>query len=112
MRIYQIHKCGGQWEDSYDYIIGSYLKKERAEEEKVKAEKKESTRIERHKKCCNCPIVDNDLQADTLEYAKHTCGSYCGNAQIYEDKFGYGCENYECSWDDSSFSIDEVEVEE
>ena len=36
MKIYQLHKFGGEWEDSYDYIIGSYLRKERAEEETMK----------------------------------------------------------------------------
>lgn len=41
MKIYQLHEYGGEWEDRYDYIIGSYLRKERAEEEKVKAEKME-----------------------------------------------------------------------
>ena len=30
MKIYQLHEYGGQWEDSFDYIIDSYLKKERA----------------------------------------------------------------------------------
>lgn len=41
MIVYQLHKCGGEWEDSFDYIIGSYLRKERAEEEKIKAETEE-----------------------------------------------------------------------
>ena len=41
MKIYQLHKHGGEWEDYRDVIIGSYLRKERAEEEKLKAEKEE-----------------------------------------------------------------------
>ena len=33
MKIYQLHKYGGELEDYRNYIIGSYLHKERAEEE-------------------------------------------------------------------------------
>ncbi len=40
MVIYQIHKYSGQYEDFTDVIVGSYLKKERAEEEKVNFETK------------------------------------------------------------------------
>ena len=112
MIIYQLHEIGGEWENYYDHIIGSYLKKERAKEEKIKAEQKEKSRQERHIKCCNCPILDNNVQADTLEYTKHICGNYCSIAKIYEDKFGYDCKNYECNWDKSEFRIIEVEVEE
>ena len=110
MKIYQIHETGGQWEDYFDCIVGTYLHKDRAESEKIKLEQKEKTRQERYKKCNNCPILDDDLQADTLEYAQHTCRNYCSNAQILEDKFGYDCENYEGSWHESSFRIDEIEV--
>jgi Na+/melibiose symporter-like transporter len=42
MKIYQLHKYGGEWEDAYDYIIGTYWLKKRAEEEKSKAEAKEN----------------------------------------------------------------------
>ena len=34
MTIYQLHEYSGEWEDYRDRIIGSYLRKERAEEEK------------------------------------------------------------------------------
>ena len=112
MKIYQLYEYGGQWEDAFEYIIGSYMRKERADEEKLKAEQKETERIKQYKRCNNCPINDNDLQSETLEYAQHTCHNYCGNAQILEDKFGYDCENYAGSWEESKFRIIEVEVEE
>ena len=110
MKIYQLHEFGGQWEDRFDYIVGTYVKKERAVEEKLKLEQKEAARQERQRKCNDCPILGNDLQCDTLEYAQHACHNYCSNAQISEDKFGYECGNYECGWDASSFRIDEIEV--
>ena len=112
MKIYQLHECGGEYEDYFDHIIGSYMRKERAEEEKLKAEQEELARQERHRKCCSCPLLDRDLQMNTLNYIKYVCGNYCSNAQIYADGFGYDCENYESNWDDSSFRIDEIEVEE
>ena len=33
MKIYQIHDYGGEWEDRFDYIVGSYLSKEKADAE-------------------------------------------------------------------------------
>ena len=38
MTIYQIHEYNGEWDDFTDRIIGSYISKERAEEEKFKFE--------------------------------------------------------------------------
>ena len=45
MKIYQLHERGGEWEDYYDYIRGSFLRKERAIEEKIKAEVKQKEEI-------------------------------------------------------------------
>lgn len=36
MKIYQIHKSSGEWEDGYNIIVGSYLKFNKAKEEKRK----------------------------------------------------------------------------
>ena len=112
MKIYQLHEYSGEYEDFRDYIIGSYLRKERAEEEKIKAEQAECTRQERYKKCNDCPIIDTDLQSGTFEAARNLCSKYCNHAQIYEDKFGFDCENYEGNWDEATYQIKEVEVEE
>ena len=57
MKIYQLHEYGGEWEDSYDYIIGSYLRKERAEEEKIKAEVKDNKLVEHSNRCWACPFI-------------------------------------------------------
>lgn len=106
MLIYQLHEYGGQWEDSFDYIIGSYLKKERAEEEKAKAEAKEKELIEQHKKCNDCPyLYDAFISNDELL-------SYCPKAKLKEYEDDIDCENYYTHWDESSFEIIEVEVEE
>lgn len=52
MKIYQIHEWGGEWEDRYDYIVSSYLSKEKAEAEKERLEKEQAGIM----KCNECPI--------------------------------------------------------
>lgn len=111
MIIYQLHKYGGEWEDSFDYIIGSYLKKEKAEEEKIKAETEEKKLAEQNQKCNRCPFLrhfftnnSNDLNA---EYSY-----YCSEAKLVNDKWGVYCENYCEYWYESFFKIEEVEIEE
>ena len=57
MKIYQLHEYRrGAWENLRDWIVGSYLRKERAEEEKVRAEAQEKELIEHSKRCDRCPF--------------------------------------------------------
>lgn len=110
MTIYQLHEYGGQWEDRFDYIIGSYLKKERAEAEKAKAEENELQLRKKHNKCTNCPFLDEEWEYRyelLSEYANH-----CDEADLEEIPYGMDCKNYFSKWDDSYFKIEEVEVEE
>lgn len=110
MKIYQLHKYGGEWEDSFDYIIGSYLRKERAEEEKTKAELKdeENRKLSRH--CSNCPLTDGWSLND--EVAKK-CEKYCDKFKYVDmGDDGFDCDNYTAYWCDVYFRIEEVEVEE
>lgn len=108
MKIYQLHKYGGEWEDHFDYIIGSYLRKERAEEEKAKYEAKEKVVMEQSKKCEDCPyLYDAYITNDELL-------SYCPNAKLEKNEFNndIDCQNYYVTWDEAYFKIEEVEVEE
>lgn len=108
MKIYQLHKYSGEYEDFYDDIIGSYMKKERAEEEKVKAEAEEKALIEQDKKCNECPYLHNAyITNDELL-------SYCSKAPLEKNEFNddIDCQNYYIHWDDATFEIIEVEVEE
>ena len=106
MRIYQIHKCGGQWEDSYDYIVGSYLKKERAEEEKVKLEAEEQELRDQSQKCNECPFLYDAFITNEELLA------YCPQADLRKYGDDLDCNNYFQLWDESYFKIEEVEVEE
>ena len=108
MKIYQLHKYGGVWEDAFDDIIGTYLYRIRAEEEKAKAELKDEEDKELAHRCSDCPLV-NGWSFDKRLVGE--CEKYC-------DKFKYidmpdgdlSCENYIVHWDDIKFRIEEVEV--
>lgn len=111
MLIYQIHEYGGQWEDSFDRIVGTYLHKDRAELEMQKLVDAEKICQELYEKCQNCPIGDLDLQEDTFEEMRHACSTYCGHSQIYEEQYGCGCEN-EAVWrEEAYYYIEEVDVD-
>lgn len=108
MKIYQLHKYGGEWEDAYDHIIGSYMGKERAEEEKAKAEAEEHELKEWSNKCDDCPyLYDSFLTNDELL-------SYCSRAKLEKNEYDddVDCQNYTIYWFESYFRIEEVEVEE
>lgn len=110
MKIYQLHKYGGEWEDSYDHIIGSYFRKERAKEEKIKAEIKENELSERGRKCNRCPLLQRPFAKIDDLISKHS--DYCSEAKLVDSSWGIYCENYSDHWDEAHFKIEEVEVEE
>jgi hypothetical protein len=108
MTIYQLHKYGSEWEDAYDYIIGSYLYRVRAEDEMAKAiiQDKKDKELSYH--CGNCPLVDDDSPND--EVAKQ-CAKYCDKFKYVKwGDNGFSCGNYTTHWDDVYFRIEEVEV--
>lgn len=111
MKIYQLHKYTGVWEDFRDTIIGSYLRRERAEEEKNKAEIKEKELTEQNEKCFECPFIGEDnenLNSLLSEYS-----NYCTKVKLNRTEYGIiNCDNYYTHWDDATFSVKEVEVEE
>lgn len=111
MKIYQLHEYFGVWEDFTDMIRGSYLKKERAEEELSKAKTEEEELIMKNDKCQQCPFVGEEpCELDTLLSTYH---DYCSDMKLYEDAdHCLNCENYYFQWSYSTFGIKEVEVEE
>ena len=112
MKIYQLHEHSGEWEDYRDRIIGSYLRKERAEEEKTKAEWKEKELIEQSEKCSNCPFIGENTIEDVNHLFLVEYPNYCDKAILETDEYGTSCENSYLHWYKASFKIEEVEVEE
>lgn len=111
MKIYQLHECGGQWEDGYDLIIGSYLRKERAEQEKVKVEEKLRKLMANAKRCRNCPFLEKDNMTEVEDMLSYY-DDYCSEMKLEDSPWGINCDNYCYIYEESDFYIKEVEVEE
>ena len=102
MIIYQIYK----YKDFNNYVVGSFLNKARAEEEKTKLEMEENVLIAQSIKCGKCPyLYDSYLTNEELK-------SYCDKADLHNYGYSVDCVNYYEHWDEATFEIKEVEVEE
>lgn len=112
MKIYQLHEYSGEWEDFRDRIIGSYFRKERAEEEKKLAELKEEELSERSAKCAHCPFLEFENAYFCVDKLLSEYPDYCTDAKLEDTDYGVNCLNYYSKWDDSTFKVEEVEVEE
>lgn len=110
MKIYQVHEYGGEYEDYFDRIVGSYLRRECAEEMKEKLEAEEKQLRAKSDKCKQC-LIHNEYYPTIEEYTE-ALRTYCDRAKITEDYFYINCENYFRLWEDSNYCIEEVEVEE
>ena len=118
MKIFQIHRRGGEWEDYYDIIHSSYLKAEKALEEKIKLDNE----LEAWQKCNSCCIGANLCAPDckASKCSKEACIQFCAdyakknceNANItYDENDGLICINIAKDWRDTSgFYIEEVDV--
>ena len=112
MKIYQLHEFGGEWEDFYDRIVGSYIKRERAEEEKLKRQAKVREEQRQSLICNDCPICDSFGRDDTEILAKE-CASYCKRFEREDDGDGsIDCANWTSRYDEPSFEVKEVDIEE
>lgn len=117
MKIYQIHEYGGSWEDAYDYIVGSYLSKDKAIAEKDRLEEEE----EKRRKCGLCPLFncsgcEYDCEecnnSERVERTKAYCSRYepFDNDKHDPEEYDFKkCVNYYYG-DNSYFRINEVEV--
>lgn len=56
MTVYIVKASEGRYEDRYEWTIGAYSSKERAENEKDNYNNKLKFRYQLEKQCCNCPI--------------------------------------------------------
>ena len=111
MKIYQIHKYGGEWEDYYDYIVGSYIRKERAEEMMGAFVEQSKSDREQARRCGRCPAW-NQL-GDNTEQIAMECGIYCDKFHRDNNEDGtFECSNWMSINYESHFRIEEVEVEE
>lgn len=116
MKIYQIHEYGGQYEDYFDYIVVSYLDKNKAIEKMTELEKEEKLAAE----CRQCPLhycsdecgyddCENCNSERLKEFALKVCNRFI---PVKDSEGEWTCEvdGYNRGWDDLSYRIEEVEV--
>lgn len=112
-KIYQIHEKGGGCEDNFDYIVGSYLHKEKAEEV-IKTLRDEEDRIRaRAIKCRECPV--HDYNCDFRSVINEYCEDFEEEREMDDGEEQTFCKNEYYSYsacDDAYYEIQEVEVEE
>ena len=85
IKIFQIHKYGGQWEDAYDCIVKSYAWEEDAITELTRLKEKAD-------KCSICSLKE---ETESLEVAKHCC-EICDECAINDEEGDvYYCQNVE-----------------
>lgn len=105
MKIYQIHKSGGEWEDRCDIIVGTYLNFNKAKAEKERLQVEENKRVLQAQKCDKCPLyyTYENITDMMVENAKEYCQKYLSTESRC-------CDNYEFEIEESYFDIREVEV--
>ena len=111
--VYQIHKMSGEYEDYRDIIIGSYLRKERAEEVIKTLRDKEKERRERSLKCQNCPV--HDYNCDFRSVINEYCEDFEEERELDDGEEQTFCKNeyYSySSYDAVYYEIQKVDVEE
>lgn len=107
--IYQIHECGGKYEDRFDYIVGSYLRKEKAERELERFNDALNERRVRYQKCLDCS-AQFGCSADEVDKIRENCDSFA--AEDYES-FIWFCKNAMDSYDESvRYEVEEVDVDD
>lgn len=112
MKIYQVHEYGGEWEDSFDRIVKSTTKKEKAEGWKKWFEDEFKRTLESSRHCYHCPLgMDDEVTPERLmEYCpriSETDLKITGSREVID------CDNYEFVYEENQqYKIEEVEVEE
>lgn len=113
MIIYQLHETSGEYNDYMDRIVGSYMRRERAEEEKAKREKELISKNSFISHCLFC-FYRNSWYVDNVDNKKLIAkmAEYCDHSNIVVDEDGAViCKEYAgCNFDYSEFYIEEVEV--
>lgn len=108
MKVYQVHRSGGEWEDYYDYIVASYLHEENAIKKKEELEEKQNKEIEQSKKCDECYSYYEDIG---FEHCDEECFmkalSYDGEIVCEKESFGY------CMYfDTENYFIETIEIKD
>ena len=108
-KIYQIHEKGGGCEDNFDYIVGSYLHKEKAERELEKLNEALNGQYMYYQKCSKCPAQFGCSESE-IDKIKENCDHFStendGSLVVF-------CKNTVYSYDESvRYEVEEVDVDD
>ena len=108
-KIYQIHEKGGRCADNFDYIVGSYLHKEKAERELKQFNDALNERYEYYQKCSNCS-AQFGCSVSEIDKIRKRCDRFA--SEDYES-FIWFCKNAVDSYDESvRYEVEEVDVDD
>ena len=110
-KIYQIHETGGEYEDCFDNIVGSYLHKEKAKQELEKFKDALSERRMYYQKCSDCP-AQFGCSASEIDRIRERCDRFSAEDADDESFIGF-CKNAVCSYNrNTRYGIEEIDVDE
>lgn len=109
IKIYQIHETGGEYEDCFDNIVGSYLHKEKAKQELEKFKDALNERRMYYQKCSDCPAQFGCLE-DEIDEIRENCDHF---STENDESLIVFCKNAVYSYDESvRYEIEEADVDD
>lgn len=109
-KIYQIHETGGEYEDYFDNIVGSYIHKERSERELERFNNELNERHMYYQKCSDCPAQFGCL-SDEIDEIRESCDHF--SAEGDDESLIVFCKNAVYSYDESvRYEIEEADVDD
>ena len=116
MKIYQITKFGGEWEDSYEYVEKTYLSKEKAEQELNRLNNRLDELKQHEERCDSCTVnygyyIKKEVALSDMSKVLEECPFAELGMSIENDGIYLSCEN-NSDWRDDiyGYSIREYEV--
>ena len=111
MKVYQVTVSGGEWEDYYNYVAGSFLKKEKAQELLDELVKNRDVDKEQYLKCQECVL--SCYVVDEADYEETMVNCSISKIEQDEDTKDYCCmSEAQCYRDElyEVYEIKEIEV--
>lgn len=106
MQVYNLIEFGGEYEDYYEHLVGCYLSKEKAEQDKKFLEEKEREVQKKRELCNRCPC---EYDAKTEDKEQALCEDCSLKVEVYDEE-RYYCENSCISYDNKYYIIKLVDV--
>lgn len=111
MTIYQIHEYSDGWDNTQDYIVGSYLHKKKAKAALVDFEKAAEVAHKESLQCQKCAIWKQDNDDITEKEIAEQCSDLCDRFDKEDtDDGSFDCRNWAPYYGRRVYRIEEVEV--